>query len=142
MHVGDYADDFAHRRFALNRPIWSDSFANRIFARKILFSETFGYNRDRRRIFVVAFGEGAAKRDRGAKGLEIFRSNDVDLRDRLLAFGQWPLLHIEGQSDFATAERYPPGRGGGLHTWKNGNSLEQFLVKLRRVQRFRITFVR
>src|SRR6266404_3904213 len=143
MHVGHYADDFAHRRFArIDRAIWSDPLADRILTGKITLSETFGNNRDGRGIFVVALGKSPAERDRSAQGPEIFGSNDVNLRDRLLAFRQRPLLNVETDIDVAPAQRNPPGRGSRLHTGKNRNALKQFLVKVRRVLRFRITRIR
>src|SRR5438477_3878157 len=142
MHVGHYADDFAHRRFAIDRAIWSDPLADRILTGKIPLSETFGNNHNGRGIFVVALGKSPAERDRSAQSPKIIESNDVNLRDRLLAFRQRPLLNVERQIDVAPAQRNPPGRRSRLHAGKNRNALKQFLVKVRRVLRFWITRIR
>jgi hypothetical protein len=61
MDIANHADNFADSRLArIVRSVWRDPFANRILTGEILFRETFSYNRDRRRISVVAVGECAA----------------------------------------------------------------------------------
>src|SRR5438309_6793898 len=105
MHVRNYSNNLAHRRLArIDRSVWNDAFANRIFAREKMFREPFGNNRDRRCGPLIMIGERAPPPDWDTHGLEVIGSDDVHLRHGLLPRRDRTFLNIEIETDFAAAQ--------------------------------------
>lgn len=111
MHVRDHANNFAHRGLTwIDRSIRRDAFTNWIFAGKKLFRETLRHNRDRLRVPIIAIVETATTPNRNADGSEVIGRDNVDFCDRLLPRRDRMLFDIEVETDFAAAQRNPPGR--------------------------------
>src|SRR5215469_4905193 len=130
MHVPDNADNFTHRRFAeIRRPIRNDSFSDRIFAGEEFLSETFRYDRDWRRVSVVAICKCTSMTKRNPHRPKIIRGDDVDLRQWQLPGGHRMFLDVEIKGNFAATEGNPPRGNSRLHTGERRHAFQELFVE-------------
>ena len=125
-HACDHADDFAHHpAFFVVAGINSESFADRIFTGKILFSHCLIDNDDARRVFGVALGKCATTQQRRLERRKIIAADHFEIAVQHVRRLRSGVLLAPKTSLPPAHERSVRADGSVLHTGQRADFVEQ-----------------